>query len=216
MKQTFGYVLASLAALAGCASTGAAGPTAHASLLTVEHFRSSASIRDDALDVAATISTEPGWQPAPNPIVGRVHDTFLRASVVKADGVAAIQAYTWIRYPGSGWRNYITANYETSGGPAVANVDRLGNPDVDCSLRALGCVYRENLGFLVPEATLREWSATHRGGTAVEWKFKLTARSGDVYNGTLPWAEVTGLLQRLDDYRASRGLAAPNATPPKE
>lgn len=184
--------------LAGCASTGS---TRAQDTYDAAHFQRTVTVKDDSLEPVATISTEYGWQPAPNFLVGPVHDTFFRAFVDKKSGETAIQVYSWVRYPGEVWRGYYQANFESLSGLQSVSVVKPGQPNADCSSRTLGCVYLETIGFDVPEQTLRDIAAQQKPDSTF-WRFRLKARTGADYNGLITFAEIRGLLAKLDSYRA--------------
>jgi hypothetical protein len=123
--------------------------------LTMEHFRDTATLKDDALDTTATITTEPGFIEHAGLLRVVWHDTFLRVFIDKRTGVKRFQVYEWMTYSG-GWRFYETANFATSAGP-VSVPATLISKDVD------GCTngydYTEHVAFTVDEGLLRSLAA---------------------------------------------------------
>ncbi|MDN7533839.1 hypothetical protein [Burkholderia orbicola] len=201
-RTTFAVVSIGILALAGCAP-----PPLKTSELTEDHFRRTATVTDGDLETAATISTLYGWQPDSNLLVGRVSDTYLRAFIDKKSGATLFQVYTWLRYPGD-WRDYRQSNYLTVDGLKTAAVTNLGQANVDCSLRAVGCIYLDQLGFTVTESDLRRLRAVHGATPSFVWRFKLKARNGPDCDGELSVAEIGGLLARVDQYRHEKNMPA--------
>lgn len=209
MKKKF-FPLATLgmalATLSGCAVQPVQPAKAE---LTATHFMNTASLKDDDMEAAAMITTEKGWSFEPNLLFGRIHDIYLRAFIDKKTGLSVYQVYTWLRYPGNGWRHYSSVNYETAEGLKTAAILPLGSPQVDCSMRSIGCVYTEHMGFNVAEPLLRQWAATHASSPTAPWRFRIKPKSGDEYNGEVTTAEISGLLAKVDEYRLRKGLAKP-------
>lgn len=197
--------------LVGCAASNREAQVQTAINLTKEHFRNTATIKDDSLDTIATISTVNGFQEKRG-LLGIVwDDNFLRAFVEKKSGRTTIQLYQVIYYQGSGWNFYQTVNFETVTGPESRPLTIIKR-DVDCTgSRYSGCTYVEHVAFDVNESLLRTIAERYQPGQLAGWKFKFSSKSGKEYNdGMLP-AEVAGLLEALDGYRAARGLARPSA-----
>src|ERR1019366_5614853 len=84
--------------------------------LSMEHFRDTATLKDDVLDTTATITTEPGFIEHQGLLRVVTHDTFLRGFIDKTTGETTTQVYEWITYDGA-WRFYETANFSTLNGP---------------------------------------------------------------------------------------------------
>lgn len=197
-------------ALAGCASTSQQAKIADALALTPQHFRDTATVKDDSLDTIAQISTEPGFKDKKG-LLGIVwDDNFLRAFIDKKTGATTIQAYNIVYY-GGGWRFYRSANYETPNGPTSVALTVMGR-DVDCTgSRYGGCHYWEHVGFSVDEALLRIVAAKYVPGEARAWRYKLRAQAGQDYNDGILGAEVVGFLGAIDAYRSRKNLTSPVA-----
>jgi hypothetical protein len=132
---------------------------------------------------------------------------FLRAFIDKKSGKTSFQVYQVIYYQGSGWNFFQRVNFETPSGPQSKPATVIKR-DVDCTgSRYSGCTYIEHVAFDVDESLLRTIASGYSPGKSSTWKFKFTAKSGQDYNdGMLP-AEVAGLLDKVDEYLASKGLA---------
>ena len=208
MRVNLGLAIALAVTLAGCAGTTREGQIQTALSLTKEHFKNTATIKDDSLDTKATITTVNGFQEKRG-LLGIVwDDNFLRAFINKKTGQTTIQLYQIIYYQGSGWNFFQTVNYETPDGPESRPATIISR-DVDCSgSRYSGCIYTEHVGFDIDEKLLHTIAAGYQPGQRAAWKFKFNAKSGKDYNdGMLP-AEVAGFLEAIDAYRASRGLTS--------
>lgn len=207
MRLSLGLATALAVALAGCAGTRETQIQTALSL-TKEHFKNTATIKDDSLDTTATITTVNGLQEKRGLFSIVWNDNFLRAFINKKTGLTTIQLYQVIYYQGSGWNFFQTVNYETPTGPESRPVTIISR-NVDCSgSRYSDCTYTEHVGFDVDEKLLRAIAAGYRPGQHIAWKFKFNAKSGKDYNdGILP-AEVAGFLEAIDAYRASRGLTS--------
>lgn len=195
--------------VAACAAPGGPpSPENDPRLLTREHFRATASIKDGPLDLIAIVSTVSGFQ-AKQGLLGVVNDDhFLRAFVEKRSAKVTYQVYVVARYRGESWRFFNTATYETSVGPAAALVMTIGR-DVDCaSSRYLGCSYVEQIAFDVPEQVLRE--VAQRAAADSLWQVKVNSKSGVDSTRVFVVPEVQGLLDRVDEYRASLTRPASN------
>ena len=203
------YAIALLLALSvtGCATTMRESQLQTALSLTKEHFKSTATVKDDSLDTVATITTVNGFQEKRG-LLGIVwDDNFLRAFIDKKSGKTSFQLYQIIYYQAGGWNFFQTINFETPSGPQSKPVTIIKR-DVNCTgSRYSGCTYVEHVGFDVDEGLLRTIAQGYSPGQRSGWRFKFTARSGQDYNdGMLP-AEVAGLLDKVDEYLASKGFA---------
>jgi len=199
------FVLA--AAISGCATTNREEQLQAAFSLTKEHFKNTATIKDDSLDTTAVITTLNGFQEKRG-LLGIVwDDNFLRAFINKKTGKFSIQLYQVISYQGSGWNFYQSVNYETPNGPEARQVSSI-NRDVDCSnARYGGCKYTEHIGFEVDEKLLRTIAAGYQPGQQVVWKFKFNAKSGKEHNNGMLPAEIAGFFEAVDEYRVGHGFA---------
>jgi hypothetical protein len=186
-------------ALVGCVAEMREEQMSLAVSLTPEHFRDTATVRDDQLDVIATVTTINGFQ-AKNGLLKIVgDDNFLRAFIDKKTGKTSFQVYQVIYY-GGGWRFYNRANYSTLDGPKSVSVTSISRDVVSCS--RYGCSYVEHIAFDIDEKSLRSIAARYQPGQRLAWQFKFLSKSGQDYNdGILP-AEVAGFLMRVDQQRA--------------
>ena len=202
-------------ALSGCvvaADTGNAGAISprnaeEAVALTPEHFKATAKIDDDELDVVASINTMGGMVKRQG-LLGIVwNDNFLRAVIDKKSGQMTFQVYQYINYEGD-WRFYETVNYETPNGPVQKRLIQISRDVLSCSgsRYSTGCSYSEHFAFEVDEALLRTIASGYQPGAAVGWKFKFGAQRAEDWPDAMLPAEVVGFLQAVDEYRAAHNL----------
>lgn len=208
MNKLFGAAAAAgMLALSACAT----GPTqeelvAQALALTPDHFANTAVVSDDELDVTATITTQPGFQHRTGLLNWLWSDEFLRAHVDKKTGAATFQVYQMINYDGD-WRFYQTVNYETPTGPKQDMLTIISRDVGSCS--RYGCSHTEHFAWSVDESLLRTIAEMYSPGASMAWKYKYGARAAEDWQGGILPAEVVGILQRVDKYRADNGLPSP-------
>jgi hypothetical protein len=178
--------------------------------LTPQDFERTASVKDDALEVLATITTEPGYQERHGLLRIVWSDTFLRAFVDKTSGAATYQLYQRIVYAGRLYKYFRTVNYETPAGPRSVETLELGRTE-DCVRSRLygGCTRIENLAVPIDEPLLKTIAARYAPGADTAWHFRFKAQTGEDYDGAMAPAEVAGLLAKLADYRRAHGLPTP-------
>jgi len=206
MKNTAYVAVGAALLLSGCAGPSVQEQASQLVLLTPEHFRDTATLKDDPLDTTAIITTEPGWKETKGLLKVVWNDEFLRVFVDKRTGAATFQVYTYVAYFAPGWHFYQTANYATPSGPTEVPVDVIDRHVIDCDAQAGGCDYSESVGFDVTEPFLKAIAATYSPGAGNPWLFKLNAKSGDEYKDGLMPAEIAGCLMAVDAYRASHKL----------
>lgn len=89
-------------AITGCATNSREAQIQTAINLTPEHFKNTATVKDDSLDTIATITTVNGFQEKRG-LLGIVwDDNFLRAHINKKTGQTSFQVYQSIYYQSSG------------------------------------------------------------------------------------------------------------------
>jgi hypothetical protein len=92
--------------------------------LTMEHFRDSATIKEDPQG-ATVISTEKGFAEHTGPLRMVWKDEFLSGAVDKQTGQRSFRVNAWIIYSGR-WRSYETASYQSKKGPESVPADKIG------------------------------------------------------------------------------------------
>jgi len=175
--------------------------------LSKEHFRNTATIKDDSLELQAMIHTRNGFQDKKG-LLGIVwDDNFLRAFIDKKTGATLYQVYNIVYYKRD-WRFYNRVNYETQAGPVAQDLDELDR-DVDCTgSKYGGCTFYEHVAFSVPESLLRTIAEKYEEtrGMKVGWKYRLKSKAGKDYNDGFLASEIAGLLEAVDLYKKSLSL----------
>jgi hypothetical protein len=177
--------------------------------LTMEHFRDTATVKDDPVDATGAISTEKGFAEHRGPMRMVWNDEYLRGVVDKKTGQKSFQVYAWIIYSGR-WRSYETVDYQTTTGPTSAPVTRIGREMENCAVG--DCLYTERIAFPVDEELLRRLAATNAAGKPTMWTYKFIAKTGPDYAGGLSSAEIAGFLAKVDEYTNVLPVAKANAT----
>jgi hypothetical protein len=176
--------------------------------LTMEHFRDTASVKDDPVDAVATISTEKGFAEHRGPMRTVWNDEYLTGVIDKKTGQRSFQVRAWIIYRGD-WRFYETANYQTAAGPKSVPAVQTGKEMENCA--AGDCMYTERLAFPVDEELLRRLAAANVPGKPAIWAYKFTSKSGPDYTGGLSSAEIAGLLAKVDEFNNTLPAVKANA-----
>src|SRR5260370_30741103 len=169
-----------IAALAPLFVLGLTAHTAYAKdppllSLTMEHFRDTATVKEDPVDTITTISTENGYAEHKGPMRMVWNDEYLRSVIDKKTGQKSFQVYAWIIYSGR-WRSYETVDYQTVAGPASSTVTRIGKEMDNCAVG--DCLYTEPIAFAVDEELLRRLAATNVAGKPPLWADKIVAQTG--------------------------------------
>jgi hypothetical protein len=175
--------------------------------MTPQDFERTASVKDDALEVLATITTEPGYQEKHGLLRIVWSDNFLRAFIDKGSGAVRYQLYQRIVYGARLYKYFRLANYETSAGPKSVETLDLGRTE-DCSRSRLygGCTRTETLAIPLDASLLKTIAAQYAPGADTAWHFRFKAQSGEDFDGMMAPAEVAGLLAKVADYRRGHGL----------
>jgi hypothetical protein len=183
----------------------------------IEELLPLVTVKGDTLDAAATITTEGvtivksgGWL-----MSFKNEPSFLRGFIDKSTGAMSAQVYHRAVYSGSGWYFLRRASFVGEGGLQTVDALRLGS-NVDCS--RYGCTYFEDVAFPVPLETLEQISATYSPqNPLVALKYRLFGQSGNTIDAEIPINEIAAFTRKLQDVRASLGLAAaPVAVAPTE
>ena len=167
-----------------------------AAALTSEHFKATATLKDDTLDTVATISTRAGHDTRGGLVRLEWSDAYLRGFVSKGTGALSVQVVIEARYLVQ-WRFYNVANFAAPSGPQQRALTQIGREVQSCNP---ACSYWEMVGFTLTEQEAR---AIAKMPDPV-WKMKLQPRAGEDLFVELQMAELRGLLARVDDYRAKR------------
>jgi hypothetical protein len=177
--------------------------------LTLEHFRDTATVKDDPVDAITTISTENGYAEHKGPMRMVWNDEYLRTVIDKKTGRKSFQVYAWTIYSGR-WRSYESANYQTPTGPKSVPVIQIGKEMANCAVG--DCLYTERVAFPVDEELLRELAAGNVPVKPTIWAYKFIAKTGPDLAGGLSSAEIAGLLSNVDEYTNTLPAVKANAT----
>ena len=165
--------------------------------LTMEHFRDTATVKEDPLGAMTTISTENGFVERRG-LMGMVwNDEYLTGVVDKKTDQKTFQVHAMITYRGN-WRFYRNASYPTSGGPRSVPLAQIGKESDNCAVGE--CIYTERVAFTIDEGLLRQLAGENTPGKPALWRYKLIAKQGPEYAGAISSAEIAGFLARVDDY----------------
>ena len=93
--------------------------------LSMEHFRDTATVKEDPLGAIATISTENGFVERRG-LMGMVwNDEYLKGVIDEKTDQKSFQVYSMITYRGN-WRFYQSASYQTPAGPRSVPLVQIG------------------------------------------------------------------------------------------
>ncbi|WBY08124.1 hypothetical protein PIB19_00775 [Sphingomonas sp. 7/4-4] len=169
--------------------------------LSPADFAAKVKIDDDELEVAATLTTEPGFR-FKGGFTDRMRaDSFLRAIINKRTGTATFQLYAVLLYSGE-YRQFTDANYQAGDSPASTPLT-ISSHRVDCQY---GCVNTDDIAFEVPETVLRGLAKRADERPVRPWRFRLKARTGEDWSDDMAPAEAAGLLAAVDGYRQKHQL----------
>ncbi len=179
-------------------ASGSAGAKDPALLsLTMEHFRDTATVKEDPLGALTTISTENGFVERKG-LMGMVwNDEYLRGVIDRKTDQKSFQVYALITYRGN-WRFYQSASYQASGAPRSVPLAQIGKESDNCAVGE--CIYTERVAFPIDEGLLRQLASENASGKPTLWRYKLIAKQGPEYMGGISSAEIAGFLARVDDY----------------
>jgi hypothetical protein len=175
--------------------------------LTMEHFRDTATVKDEPAGATTVISTEKGFAQHKGPMRMVWSDEYLRSAIDKNTGRKSFQVYAWIIYGGR-WRSYETVDYQTLTGSKSAPVTPIGKEMENCAVG--DCQFTERIAFSVDEELLRGLAAANVPGKPTLWAYKFIAKSGPAYAGALSSAEIAGFLAKVDEYTNALRAAAAN------
>jgi len=187
----------SIAALVPLIALGFAANSANAKdpallSLTMEHFRDTATVKDDPVDAITTISTENGYAEHTGPMRMVWNDEYLTSAIDKKTGQKSFQVYAWTIYSGR-LRSYESVNYQTPTGPKSVPAIQIGKETANCAVG--DCLYTERVAFPVDEDLLRQLAAGNVPGKPTIWAYKFIAKTGPDYAGGLSSAEIAGIAE---------------------
>jgi len=205
MRASLGAAAFAAIVVCGLCAGSASAKDAPLLSLSMEHFRDTATIADDAQSGRVTISTEKGYVEHSGPLRTVWHDEFLTATIDKKTGEKSFQVHEEITYNGN-WRYYQSGSYQGANGPRSVPAVQISKESANCALG--DCIYTERIAFPVEEELLRQLAAAHVPAKPVMWNFKAVAKSGPAYPGALSSAEIAGLLLKVDQYTGTPTVVA--------
>jgi hypothetical protein len=208
MRVSLGTAALAAIMVCGWCAESASAKDAPLLSLSMEHFRDTATIADDAQNGRVTISTEKGYVEHSGPLRMVWHDEFLTATIDKKTGEKSFQVHEEITYNGN-WRYYQSASYQGTNGPRSVPAVEISKESANCALG--DCIYTERIAFPVEEELLRQLAAAHVPAKPLMWNFKAVAKSGPAYAGGLSSAEIAGLLLKVDQYTGTPTVVAAGA-----
>jgi hypothetical protein len=198
---------AAAALIAGTFLTPAIAKNPDLLSLGAEHFTQTASVTEEAH--ATRITTQRGYVERQG-LMGEVwHDEFLTALIDHDSGQVSYRMDVSITYRG-GSRSYKTAEFRGIKELETVPVTVLKRVTINCPTGE--CTYTESLAVPLDEALLRHLAKGYVPGKPELWKFRIVAKGGFDYRGSLSNAEMAGLLAKVDAY--VQNPAAPQAPAP--
>lgn len=158
--------------------------------LTPEHFKNTATLEDDDLEITAILSTEKGSKQRQGLLHFVYEDNFLRAFIDKETDELSYEVYQSIYYEETDWRFYRKAKYEAPDGLKTADTNLLKAPianGFDCPVQTYSVLkYNEQVGFSVNREILDSIASTYEPNKGTKWNFKFIPRFGeDFHDGLL-------------------------------
>ena len=199
------HLAALLAALmtivAGCSINPSKSELMHHVMgLSIEHFQHAVTVKDDAYEQFAVLTSKNGFVPPRHLTQKNWSDEYLRGFIDKKTGAHSYQVYVIIDRWGWDWIKPFQANF---GKPLTSEKTvRIGREKV-CNRKKSPCVRREIVGFSLPEHELRRVvdNATPQDLKSRVWLFKIKTKDGSDYNSGLPLAEIIGLYRAMQAYQ---------------
>src|SRR5277367_2919885 len=130
MKIIRGAALASFVFLVAAANI-AYGKDPPLVSLSMEHFRDTATVKNDPVGDKITISTENGFAEHSGPLRMVWTDEFLRGVIDTKTGQKSFEVNAWVTYSGK-WRSYESANYQGQNGPRSAATIQVRKEMANC------------------------------------------------------------------------------------
>jgi hypothetical protein len=175
--------------------------------LSPEHFRDTATVKDDPILGVTTISTEKGYVER-HGLLGTVwNDEYLTGTIDRKTARRSFEVIATLTYRGTR-RAYGRAKIQGPEGPVVAPTAVLKTSTVNCPTGE--CTYTDQVSFPLDESLLRMLAAKTPGATPQIWHYTLAAKPG-AYAGELSSAEIAGFLARFDQYTGAAPRAMPSA-----
>lgn len=193
MKRVLPSSLAGFLLLHGCATPPATEPPAD---LTKEHFKETVTLTAKTDAPYAQLSTEKGFV-EPYDGARSFTATYLVASVDRKSGKAgyALSFMDTTTRP----RRQAKISYESPEGWMEQQV-KVQNGSRLC--KESDCWNLESVSAVLPEPLLRAYAKRYSPGTPGAWHFRIAPDT----TGAISLAEIAGLLERVDAYRAALNI----------
>jgi hypothetical protein len=211
MREAMGRysTYAAAALIAGALITPVIAKDPELLALSSEHFTQTASVIEEAH--ATKISTERGYVERQG-LMGEVwHDEFLTALINRDAGPVSYRMDVSITYRGAS-RSYKTAQYRGISELETVPVTVVKRVAINCPTGE--CTYTESLAVPLDETLLRHLAKGYVAGKPELWSFRILAKGGLDYRGSLSNAEAAGLLAKVDAYVQNPATAQAPAPPP--
>jgi PDZ domain-containing protein len=177
--------------------------------LGAEHFTQTASVSEEAH--ATRITTEHGYVERSG-LMGEVwHDEFLAARIDRDSGRVSYEMDAMLTYRGAA-RSYRTVEFRGLERLETVPVNVLKRAVINCATGE--CTYTEHLAVPIDEAVLRHIAQGYVPGKPELWRFRILAKGGPEYRGSLSNAEAVGLLAKVDAYVQNPTAAQAPPPPP--
>ncbi|MGO9931729.1 MAG: PDZ domain-containing protein [Steroidobacteraceae bacterium] len=204
--------LASLILLSTAANTASAREPTLLSL-SMEHFRDTATVKEDLAAGTTTITTEKGFVVRTGPMKMVWNDEYLKAVIDRSTDQKSFQVIAMSIYSGNR-RLYQTANFSWLSAPKSVPAIQVSTQREACAVG--DCTYTDIIAFAVDEDTLRQIAAQYVPGKPTLLAFKITAKPGPDFSGELSSAEIAGFLARVDQPTSPLPKPTVNAAIAKE
>jgi hypothetical protein len=185
--------------LSGCSAEKANKPfiVGSSTQLSEAHYRSAIVFEDAPNGTHARFSTEKAVPETLTP-PEEYRSDFLIAAVDKKYGNTGF-VLTHLDATKS-WRSASTVSFETPQGTFSKTAPVKGKKN-ECN--GSDCWHLESVSVVIPESLMRAYALKYPKEQSGSWKFKISPNT----DGQIPYAEIAGLLARVDEYRKSLGIS---------
>lgn len=163
--------------------------------LSMEHFRDTATVKDDLQAGTTTITTEKGFMVHTGPMRMVWNDEYLKGVIDRTTGDKSIQVIVMSIYSGNR-RSYRSASFQWANAAKSEPVVQIRTQREACNTGE--CTFTDYIAFDVDEAGLRQIAAAYVQGKPAIWSFKIATTGGPDYSGGLSNAEIAGFLAKMD------------------
>jgi hypothetical protein len=178
--------------------------------LTMEHFRDTATVKDDPIAGVTKVDTEKGFVEH-HGLLGAVwSDEYLSGTIDRKSGHRSFDVVASITYRGTR-HDYGSAKFQGTKGPVAVPAVLLKTNSVNCPTGE--CTYTDRISFSVEEGLLRALAARPAADKPEVWHYTVAAKPGSDYSGEFSRAEIAGFLAKIDEYTgAAPSVVRPAAT----